>query len=59
MRSIKRIPIDNGRAPVGRYSKNLSLRPQQSIPPAAPTVITPSTALLTAFMQEYYSVSNV
>ena len=45
MRSIKRIPMDNGWDPVGRYSITLSLRPQQSILSAPPTVIAPPTAL--------------
>ena len=59
MRTIIRIPIDNGRAPVGHYSISLSLRPQQSIPSAPPTVITPPTALLTTVARKYYSVSKV
>lgn len=48
-----------GGLPSDATRKALSLRPQQSIPPAAPTVITPPTALLTAFLQKYYSVSKV
>ena len=60
MRTIIRTPIDNGRDPVGIYSrKTLSSRPPKSIHSAPTTVISPPTILLTTASRNYYSSSQV
>lgn len=60
MRTIIRTPIDNGRDPVGIYSrKTLSSRPPKSIHSAPTTVISPPTILLTTSSRNYYSSSQV